>query len=211
VDDLLVVVRLEPIDGAGATLGQAGPCVLRGAGAAPVLGLMRFDTADLATLEASGRLDAVVLHEMLHVMGFGTLWSAPLLVGAGGTDPIFTGAGALDAFLNFDNGGTYAGAKVPVENSGGAGTRDSHWRDSVFRNELMTGYISGARQPLSRTTAAALADQGYAVDLAASDPFDIATAGLRLAGGAPDVVLGDDVLRIPLQVVEADGTVRPLR
>jgi glutamine synthetase len=28
-------------------------------------------------------------------------------------------------------------AGVPVENSGGPGTRDGHWRESVFSNELM--------------------------------------------------------------------------
>jgi hypothetical protein len=29
---------------------------------------------------------------------------------------------------------------VPVENSGGSGTRDAHWRESEFGNEVMTGY-----------------------------------------------------------------------
>jgi hypothetical protein len=42
---------------------------------------------------------------------------------------------------------------VPVESSGGSGTRDAHWRESVFTNELMTGYAGPGRDlPLSRMT-----------------------------------------------------------
>jgi hypothetical protein len=145
-------------------------------------------------------------------VGFGTVWTSlqpSLLSGAGGSDPVFTGSQARDAFLNHDGGATYSGTPVPVENTGGAGTRDAHWREAVFRNELMTGWISGGTQPLSRTTAASLADLGYVVDLTAADPFDLATAAVRAAASAEDLVLHEDVLRIPLQSVDAVGTLRP--
>ena len=33
---------------------------------------------------------------------------------------------------------------VPVENTGGAGTRGGHWRESIFQTELMTGWAGGA-------------------------------------------------------------------
>jgi hypothetical protein len=36
---------------------------------------MSFDTADLDRMEADGCLQDVILHEMGHVLGFGTLWS----------------------------------------------------------------------------------------------------------------------------------------
>jgi hypothetical protein len=214
VDDLLILVLLGPIDGQGGTLGLAAPCVVREGSGLPVLGVMRFDTADLAALESTGRLDAVVLHEMMHVVGVGTVWtsmSPPLLSGAGGLDPIFTGSNAIDAFLNFNGGAFYSGTPVPVENTGGSGTRDSHWRESVFKNELMTGWISGATQPLSRTTGASLLDLGYEVNLAAADPFDLATAGVRAGSEPPSISLEDDVLRIPLFTVDPIGTLRPSR
>src|SRR4051794_6205534 len=49
---------------------------------------------------------------------------------------------------------------VPVENTGGPGTRDSHWREAVFGNELMTGFVGPAGNPLSRTTVGSLQDLG---------------------------------------------------
>jgi hypothetical protein len=211
VDDLLILVRLQPIDGPGGILGQAGPCVVRDTGSLPVLGIMEFDTADLATLESAGQLQAVVLHEMLHVVGFGTVWTdvlPPLLSGAGGADPVFTGSAARNAFTTRNGGEAYAGTPVPVENTGGAGTRDSHWRESVFRNELMTGWLSGASQPLSATTVGSLADLGYVVDLAAADPFDLSTAALRAAEAAQPFPYGE-ILRFPIHRVDPEGTLRP--
>jgi hypothetical protein len=211
VDDLLILVRLTSIDGKGGVLGQAGPCVIRSSGL-PAVGLMEFDVADLAQLEASGLLRSTILHEMLHVVGFGTMWNGlGLLSGAGSTTSAFTGAQALAAFTG-DNGGPPSATGVPVENcvgvtsACGAGTRDSHWREAVFKNELMTGWLSGSSQPLSRTTVGSLADLGYAVDLSAADAFDLATAALhgedaselqRSAG----VSMGDDVLDLPIQLV----------
>jgi len=50
-----------------------------------------------------GTLEAVILHEMLHVVGFGTMWPTfGLLAGAGGANPTFTGARAAAAFVGFN-------------------------------------------------------------------------------------------------------------
>jgi hypothetical protein len=210
VDDVLVLVQLEPIDGPDGILGQAGPCVLR-RGALPALGMMHFDSADVAELEASGDLDAVVLHEMLHVLGFGTIWeSRGLLTGATTPDPYFTGAGARSAFG--ENGGAgYPGTPVPVENDGGPGTRDGHWRESVLEHELMTGWISGATQPLSRTTIASLADLGYTVDLARADAFTMSSsAAVQALGDERTLDLGADARVGPVYEVDERGDVTPL-
>jgi hypothetical protein len=84
VDDLLILVNLVEIDGAGGVLGGAGPCYIRTEGDLTILGTMQFDTADLAMLEADGFLSSVVLHEMGHVLGFGTLWERQNLL----VDPV---------------------------------------------------------------------------------------------------------------------------
>ena len=45
---------------------------------------------------------------------------------------------------------------------GGAGTADSHWRESVLSNELMTGFLdAGVANPITRLTVAQFADLGY--------------------------------------------------
>jgi hypothetical protein len=174
IDDLLIMAQGVPIDGPGKILGQAGPTHLRpvAAGASaflPAKGLMSFDTADLAKMEADGTLVDVIAHEMGHVIGIGTIWDHKgLLAGAGSINPHFTGAGAQREYGVLKGTGPTA---VPVENTGGPGTVDSHWREAVFKNELMSGFIAAPDNPLSRMTVASLADLGYEVDLGAAEPY----------------------------------------
>jgi hypothetical protein len=215
VDDLLIFVQVGPIDGPGAILGRAGPCLVRSTSRIPVVGFMQFDSADLAVLEAQGTLGTVVLHEMMHVLGFGSIWqdsAIGLLVGASTVDPYFIGTGARSAFANYNGGSIYSGTPVPVENTGGTGTVNSHWRESVFASELMTGWVViGGVAPMSRTTIASMGDLGYSVDLTRADPFDLSSA-LRLAAEPDGVRIVDDVAKLPLhEVDEVSGEVRPIR
>jgi hypothetical protein len=121
-------------------------------------------------MEANGTLLATAMHEMGHILGVGTIWSTKgLLQGAGGSNPIFVGAKATAEYNRVF--GTNANG-VPVENTGGAGTRDGHWRETVFTNEMMTGWIGPSRNiPLSSITVASMADLGYTVNMAAADVF----------------------------------------
>jgi hypothetical protein len=209
IDDVLILAETAPIDGVNNILGQAGPCVIRLTGLPfPALGHMMFDTADLDAMEARGQLEYVILHEMLHVVGFGTLWPTfSLLAGTGGTNPYFTGANALANFTGRNGGSLYSTTQVPVEGLYGAGTRDSHWRESVFKNELMTGFIYNGVNPLSATSIGSLQDMGYVVDVNAADPFSLSTAlpspalGLELA----PIFLGNDTRTDPPFYVGPDG------
>jgi hypothetical protein len=216
VDDLLIFVRIIPIDGPGATLGQAGPCLVRSQSGLPLLGIMEFDSADALELERVDLLDAVVLHEMLHVLGFGTVWDLfpyfDLLVGAGTADPYFVGPAAQAAFVDWDGGDAYPGNPVPVENTGGAGTRDGHWREAVLGDELMTGFLSARAQPLSRTTIMSLWDLGYEVDPSSAETLSVlpAEALVREAPGG-EVDLGEDLRRGPVHEVDEGGAILPRR
>ena len=162
VDDLVIFVTLEPIDGPGSILGRAGPCALRSGdpnNQLSVAGVMTFDTADLQNLADNGTLNAVILHEMGHVIGVGTLWdnlnflagaSNPAVDSIGGTaDTRFTGPLAIEAFDAVGGAVFTSGSPVPVENMFGPGTRNGHWRESVLESELMTGFIEpgGAANP----------------------------------------------------------------
>ena len=75
VDDLLVCVSLEPIDGLLGTLGFAQVLSARQSNGLPIVAHLTIDTDDVARLEASGRLVDLILHELGHALGFGTLWA----------------------------------------------------------------------------------------------------------------------------------------
>jgi hypothetical protein len=201
IDDLLISARGVAIDGVLGTLGRAGPTQLRprSAGAfafLPAMGMMEFDTADLANMEANGSLNDVIAHEMGHVIGIGTIWDDKgFLRGAGSATPTFTGPQAMREFATLR--GTGRPEPVPVENRGGPGTRDSHWQDSLFGNELMTGFVERAGNPLSRMSVASLQDLGYTVDLGAAEPYSLPPPAVMATRGAADV----------RELHEADGVI----
>jgi hypothetical protein len=215
IDDIVIFAEAKYIDGPGKVLGQAGPCFTRSAHGLPFIGNMEFDTADLAKLEANGALESVILHEMLHVIGFGTVWSQLGVVDTTlSTDPFFTGTGARVAFASQNGGSAYAGTPVPVENAGGTATALAHWRDTVLRSELMTGFISAGSSPLSATTIGSLADIGYVVDPSQAEPFSLSAAlraapALRTGGESfaddQGVFLGDHIRPEPPTVADEYG------
>jgi hypothetical protein len=177
IDDLLLYVQFAELDGPGNTIAQAGPCYVRSTGSLPVLGNLTIDQEDLGVLSQTGLFDDVVLHELGHVLGIGTLWGPlDLLSGAGSANPLFTGAFARAEYETLSG----LTAAVPVENIGDVGTRDGHWRESVFGNELMTGTLNLAGNPLSVVTIASLRDLGYVTDNDAASPYALPAAGLHV-------------------------------
>ena len=165
VDDILITAELGTIDGTGGVLGQAGPTSIRSSGYLPATAVMKFDIADADTFNGEGLFDDIVLHEMSHSLGFGSIWDYLNLVTAEG---LFTGAGAVAQYHAL--GGTADG--IPVELDYGAGTAGSHWDEATFGNELMTGFIDGANF-FSAMSAASFGDLGYVIAgnyLAVTDP-----------------------------------------
>lgn len=180
------------IDGSGGILGSAGPTGITNNGGfvLATTGVMQFDSADLADMELDGTLLSVILHEMAHVMGFGTLWTNNGVY-ADGTGQ-YTGALALSTYRNEFN--QPSAANVPVELGGGGGTANGHWdevngggantgRVSIYngldmRYELMTGWLNPGSF-ISRTTLASFEDIGYdAADV--PEPATMALAGAAL-------------------------------
>lgn len=178
VDNLLIFASAPKIDGRGSILGQASPTYIRHDTLLPIAGTMRFDADDLAWMADRGTLFDVIVHEMGHVLGIGTLWSLMgLITGSGTEDPRFTGEVATKEYAAWEASGASSDITgVPVENTGGGGTREAHWRESVLDTELMTGWIDAGFNPLSRITAGSLADQGYQVAMSAADRMG---AGLK--------------------------------
>jgi len=234
VNNLLILAKFDSIDGPGKILGQSGPCLIRNANGLTAVGVMEFDSSDVDTLLAHSELDVVMLHEMGHVIGFGTLWGPPqpqfgvfndcvqnLTTLGSPQDTYFSCAKGRAAFDSIGGtsytgaGQTVGGNKVPVENCGnapyvpptcGAGAVDGHWRETVFGNELMTGFIGLGSNPLSILSAAAQEDLGYTVNYAGADPYTHAFTA-PVVGGAPPRAMGDDIRHGPIYVVDASGRV----
>ena len=199
VDDLRIFVRVASIDGVGGTLANAGPCYRRLASWLPVIAQVTLDSDDLEGA-SSMQVRHVLLHEMGHALGFGFWHELNLLRNPAldrrdeevrpPPDTHFVGRLAMAAF-DAAGGRSHTGGKVPVANVGGAGSADSHWRESVLGHELMTPVLTvGQPQPLSAITIQSLADLGYGVDASHAESFSLPrpTASFALRGqalGAP--------------------------
>jgi hypothetical protein len=101
------------------------------------VGLVVVDSADVALANTNGILDAVLRHELGHVLGIGTLWDRPSLGfvtrSAGG----FRYVGPRGSAVGRGWFGVRAdGPGVPLGDAARAGS--GHWSESALGAELMT-------------------------------------------------------------------------
>ncbi|WP_135500952.1 hypothetical protein [Roseovarius aestuariivivens] len=171
IDDVSINVSLSSIDTLGGTIAQGRPLSVRSSdNATPdgltVTGEIIFDSNDVDLILANESLDDLALHEMMHVLGVGTLWSVPG-VRDFLSDPVFV----PDLSTKNPKDGTtiieYTGGAVDdtgalpqVETEGSLG----HWSEDAYGDELMTTVFNINGNYMSQMTADALADLGYAVD-----------------------------------------------
>ncbi len=173
------------IDGVGNVLGSAGPTTAWGATNGflyTASGEMVFDVADIPNLSTIA-FQNVILHEMAHVLGFGTLWDPLTDYDIDGFQDVydestfeFTGANAV-ATYNSEFNQSVSG--ISIEQGGGPGTAGSHWNEVDggagstgivnaagvdFKFELMTGWLNSPAF-VSNTTIASFADIGYVVSV----------------------------------------------
>ena len=172
-----IVINAEgtAIDGVGGTLGSAGPTYIWTTGGYTLTseGNMQFDTADLSNLESNDSLESVILHEMAHVLGLGTLWQLNDVYIAGSGQ--YTGANALSLWQT--EFGQTNDTFIPIELGGGPGTAGGHWNEvnnggaltgitdannNDLTYELMTGWLNSPTFT-SNMTIASFADIGYEV------------------------------------------------
>ena len=179
---LTINASVQPNDGPGGQLAAAGSTASANDGSFVVAtqGIMLFDSADIARLSGAGSFRDVVLHEMGHVLGFGTstatLWDENGLYAAGvgryrGTNGIREYQQEYDATSTF----------VPVQvglTGPAASSNDSHWSEDgdqrvtdptspnfgrLFSDELMTGGLS-PNPYISNTTGGQFQDLGFVVN-----------------------------------------------
>lgn len=228
VDDLVIYVRLEPIDGPFGVVGKAGPCLVRPDGSRlPVVGRMIFDTDDLDYLNGQGQLQATVIHEMAHVLGLGPLWGPDWadvvrdtsnLSGAR-IDTYYAGEAGRWAFDRIGGLAYVDGQKVPVEDGfypdattedvflRRPGTLNVHWRERVFESELMTGVLDGGANPLSTLSIAAMTDLGYLANYSVAGTFVLPSPAAFGVGRGVRIDLGNDVADGPIGILGPDGRI----
>lgn len=173
-----------------------------------VIGIMKFDSADIAALFGSENLQHVITHEMLHVVGVGTFWdSKNLIINSGQPGAAFTGPRGIAGCR--DVGGTaFCTSSVPVEDCEGLpeafgcgeGQREGHWKETVFRTELMTPYLSNQTNPLSVMTIRSLEDLNYTVNTAAADPYTVPTPSISFGGASSSTLMSTRRWELPLAV-----------
>ena len=222
-DDLVIVANVRQTNRIGLAFG--GVCRIRNDSGLPYVGRIIVSSEALGNLEqwadaqsTSGLelLENLILHEIGHVLGIGTLWG-DFIGGSSSDDPHFTGALAIAAFDEAGGAAYAGGAKVPIEPR-----VEAHWREDVFDSdeqaEVMTPTITiGAS--LSAITIQSLADLGYTVDVSLAQPYRLPgmdmvaadVAGTREGAaarvGAAVYRVGDDVLIGPVVATDAEGRV----
>ena len=205
VDDHEFWVHVDSIDGEGGTLARAGYCYRRAADSTPLISASVIDAADVERMEELDALVPVVFHEMAHGLGFiRTHFDLLDLLDkdeGDDPDPHFEGELAIEAFDDAGGDG-YQGEKVPVQRR-----IYSHWRESIFGDEIMTSSIDlESETPISAITLQAMADMGYEADLARADDYELPGVEYRRRGRTV-LDLGNDVVHVPVMVVDADGRV----
>lgn len=185
-----VTGRVVEIDGWGGVLGRAGPDAyyLPDRLSRPIWysagGIIELDLHDTNVMLRNGTLFEVLVHEMAHVLGFGTFWT---LNGLYDWDTgRYTGAAGVAAY-NAEFG--LSRSFVPVELDGGPGTANAHWDEGWAGGaaELLTGTLEGAEVSFSDTSLQSFRDLGYTtLDSVGDAAFTGGLAPARaLAGTAP--------------------------
>lgn len=184
------------IDGGGGTLAQAAPTtgIVDNSGFfLAQSGILQFDSADINALTAQGSLQDIIIHELGHVLGFGTVWELN-----GVYDPATSSATSVGEYAGSFGLATYNqefGLNenfIPIENNGGPGTADAHFDEEFFgvalnnnstvapgtrfgpnQAEILTGFFNASLgTTFSDTTLATFQDIGFNVDFAALEEFN---------------------------------------
>ncbi|HLV12907.1 MAG TPA: PA domain-containing protein [Trueperaceae bacterium] len=190
IDDVFMdIAKYDFGDAAQNVLARAGAFYVRDGGPddfTPLYGIMEFNARHFVPggfFETPELLGDTVLHEMGHVLGISRAFWIPQGLITGNPpdpnfcsdiefddDPQYLGPNGNDAWQNVYNATT---PTVPLEHINGCGTADSHWRESILMDELMTGFAEVGFAPLSEVTIGALDDLGYTVDYTKADAWTI--------------------------------------
>ncbi|CAM9708474.1 unnamed protein product [Ascophyllum nodosum] len=199
---LLIAATLDYIDGLYGTLGFAGPSsVWSSCPTISPTGAMTFDIDDIAYMEDRGIFEGVILHEMGHVIGIGTLWGNCSTCNIDGSSDWKCPA-VIEVYNDLlgNPGGTESSV---IETDGGSGTVCSHFDEIIFDDELMTGYVATV-MPLSKITAASLDDTDYIVDPSMVDAYTLPAFRSSISDES-GLYLSDHAVSTKISLIGDDG------
>ena len=211
LDDLLLMVATVDLDNGPRVGSTITYCGYRESSKLPMIAALKLDIDRVP----EGDVNEMILHGLGHLLGLSaTSWERMDLLRNSshhnpGGDTHFVGPKAIAAFVSA-GGASYQGAKVPVENDPTYGTVDSHWRESVFGNELMTANLAAGTDYLSAITIQSLADIGYTVNLEEADRFILperSSPSARATESRHAIDLSDDVVAGPAAFYDRHGNV----
>ena len=136
IDDVRIQMYSVNLDGEGGVWGRGG-IVQKSTDGMALEGRVRLDSSDLGTAESWNMMDELMMHEMLHAIGWGTNWGGLVENNA------FVGENAMDVYGN----------AVPIDGQG-------HLAESVG-DEMGTTYITNGKESFSDLTLAVLEDMGF--------------------------------------------------
>lgn len=155
--------------------GDSSPCDLHDKTYLPIYGSVDLNSRGLSDLAQPELIDTII-HELLHALGVGTLWTADERVSLDGSGDgenlaskergqwYYTGPRALAAYRAL--GGK--GAGIPLDPDAG------HWAGEVVCSEILSGSagdVTDRVNPISPITLGALEDLGYRVDAKLVDRY----------------------------------------
>jgi hypothetical protein len=163
VDDIYIAVLEQELDGEGNLFASAGPNLVF-AGNQIAAGSITIDPEDLQRVLDNDIFELLMLHEMAHVLGVGTLWTSNGFIDG----DTYTGTNALAAWNDIGCSGD-----LPLEEN-----LRQHWNEDCLEQELMTPFFRFNRPaPLSTITMGAFEDLGYVVNLSEVDAYGTANLG----------------------------------
>jgi len=191
IDDVQIDVVSGPL--ADTILATGGPDQFRTGSNLPYHGVITW--ADASLNESTSRAVDIALHEIAHVLGFGTMWQSEGLLDTQIGAPVYTGQAAL-AMYQF---AVDANAKgVPVEPDPGDTATGEHWasswaavNDEVF--DVMAAHLSQSQigRFISTVTVGAMADLGYQVNYSQAE-LDWPSTKDKYPALRPDAPVGED-------------------
>lgn len=204
VDDVLVLVSFESLS--QGIPAMSAPCAATKDIEQIRVGKLILDASAL-TGSVPSEFDSLILHHLLHIIGFGTRWQTWGLRSNPSPQGFhYLGTNGLNGFR--ECGGSPS-ERLEVDDDG------NHWRSTLMDDELMTPMTSIplSLKPLSKVSVASLKDLGLDVDVSKADVFAVPGTSNRLLSGlhrrSIQATSGSDIL--PQGVETVTWTVKPGR